>query len=270
MHTQSAAEYWTRAGSLTHTDPLGRTDLEIPSNVRIYLFGGTQHGPAGYPPSKGDGQNLANPGDYRPFLRSLLLALDRWSRDGTSAPASVFPKIAAGSLVDWKQDVVGFPKIQGVSFPKVIRQPALLDFGPRWLSEGIIDQQPPKAIASYVMRVPRCDADGNEIDCLSPPEVVVPLGTFTGWNLRSKQAGAEGELVSLTGSYIPFAKTRSEREAAQDPRRSLAERYESLDDYVAQFETCCQNLSHRGYLLADDVPHLVKLHRDRAAAAMKK
>ncbi len=268
MHTQSAAEYWTRAGSLTHTDPLGRADLEIPANVRIYLFGGTQHGPAGYPPSQGDGQNLANPGDYRPFLRSLLLAVDRWSRDGTPAPAGVFPTIAAGTLVDWKQSTVGFPNIPNVRFPLVIRQPSLLDFGPRWLSEGIIDQQPPKVVAPYVMRVPRCNPDGNELDCLSPPEVVVPLGTFTGWNLRSKKAGGENELLSLTGSYIPFAKTKSEREAAGDPRRSLAERYASVDDYATQLEACCRDLANRGYLLAEDVPQLVKLHRDRASAVM--
>jgi hypothetical protein len=52
MHTQSAAEYWHRAGSLVHTDPLGKTDAEIPDNVRIYSFGGTQHGPAPFPPTK--------------------------------------------------------------------------------------------------------------------------------------------------------------------------------------------------------------------------
>ena len=50
MHTQSAAEYWHRAGSLVHTDPLGTKDADIPDNVRIYSFGGTQHGPAAFPP----------------------------------------------------------------------------------------------------------------------------------------------------------------------------------------------------------------------------
>ncbi len=83
MHTQSAAEYWHRSGSLVHTDTLGRRDVEIPAGVRIYAFGGTQHGPASRPPGRGGADNLLNPADYRPFLRALLDALDAWVRDGT-------------------------------------------------------------------------------------------------------------------------------------------------------------------------------------------
>src|SRR5206468_12760581 len=66
MHTQSAAEYWHRAGSLVHTDPLGKIDVDIPKSVRVYAFGGTQHGPAADPPSRGNADNLVNPGDYKP------------------------------------------------------------------------------------------------------------------------------------------------------------------------------------------------------------
>ncbi len=268
LHTQSTSEYWNRAGSLSHTDPLGNEDSKLPSNVRVYLFGGTQHGPAGYPPSKGDGQNLANHADYRPFLRALLLTLDRWSATGEAAPPSVYPQLAEGTLVDWKPDAMNFPMIPGVNFPKVIRNPALLDLGPRWQSEGIIDQHPPVKRGLYVMRVPKCDADGNELSCLQPPEVAVPFGTFTGWNLRSKAADAEGELVSLTGSYIPFAKTKTEREAAGDPRLSLAERYSSHADFVAKFSAYCQKLASNGYLLADDLPKLIELHAERAKSVL--
>jgi hypothetical protein len=50
FHTQSSSEYWHRSGSLVHTDPLGKTDAEIPAEVRIYTFGGTQHGSgSGFP-----------------------------------------------------------------------------------------------------------------------------------------------------------------------------------------------------------------------------
>lgn len=268
MHTQSAAEYWTRAGSLSHTDPLGKEDAKVPDNVRVYLFGGTQHGPASYPPSKGEGQNLANHGDYRPFLRAILIALDRWAATGEAPPASVYPKIAEGTLVDWKQDAMNFPKIPGIHFPQVIRIPALLDFGPRWVSEGIADIQPPVQRGLYVMRVPKCDTDGNEVSCLLPPEVGVPLGTFTGWNPRSREAGAEGELVSLTGSYIPFAETKAEREAKGDPRLSLAERYPSHSDYIAKLSAYCRKLAAGGYVLEDDVPKLIELHGDRAKSVL--
>lgn len=263
MHTQSAAEYWTRSGSLPHTDPLAIRDATPPDNVRFYTFGGTQHGPAGYPPSKGAGQNLENPGDYRPFLRSLLLALDRWVLDGIPAPPSVYPTIADGTLVDWNQLATGFPKIPGVQYPLVIQQPDCLDFGPRWLDEKIADIQPPIPRGSYRVRVPRCGPDGNELGCLLAPEVAVPVATYTGWNLRSAAAGAENELVSLSGSYIPFARTKTVREANGDPRKSLEERYGSLHEYMTQLSAACEKLCDDGYLLPDDVDRIVELQRKR-------
>lgn len=265
LHTQSAAEYWTRSGSLTHTDPLGRRDVDIPDNVRIYLFGGTQHGPSSYPPGLGNGKNLANPGDYRPFLRALLLALDAWAAGGPPAPPSVYPTIRQGSLVDWKRKSTGFPDIPGVRYPGVIQQPAFLDFGPRWLTKRIVDQQPPVPRGDYRVLVPRCNPDGNELDCLSPPEVAVPAGTYTGWNLRSKQAGAENELVSLVGSFIPFPATKADRAKTRDPRRSLEERYQDLDSYLTLLKAECLRLQKSGYLLPEDVQRTVKLQRERQA-----
>jgi hypothetical protein len=74
MHTQSAAEYWHRSGSLVHTDPLGKRDAEIPANVRIYAFGGTQHGPAADPPPRGIGDKLTNPADYRNAIIGFRVA----------------------------------------------------------------------------------------------------------------------------------------------------------------------------------------------------
>lgn len=265
LHTQSAAEYWTRAGSLPHTDPLGLRDAVIPEGVRIYAFGGTQHGPAGWPVQRGTGQAPPNPADYRPFLRSLLLALDRWTREGIEPPPSIYPRIASGTLVDWRPVSTGFPQLPGIEFPEVIQQPHRLDFGPRWVTEGIIDLQPPRILGDYRVLVPRTDADGNDLGCLLPPEVAVPLATYTGWNVRSDQSAAAGQLVSLTGSYIPFPRTRTEREQTGDPRSSVQERYSSLETYTQKFAAACDQLKAAGYLLEEDCIRLTRLHRDRAA-----
>src|SRR5439155_11269761 len=116
MHTQSAAEYWQRSGSLVHTDPLRKKDADIPSNVRVYAFGGTQHGPASDPPGRGIADNLLNPGDYKPQLRALLDALDAWVRDGKEPPPSVYPRIDKGTLVGWSQKETGFPGLPGVRY----------------------------------------------------------------------------------------------------------------------------------------------------------
>ena len=67
MHTQTSAEYWHRSGSLVHTTPDGNADAEIPRNVRIYAFGGCQHGPGDGTipepgtPKKGITENPTNP-----------------------------------------------------------------------------------------------------------------------------------------------------------------------------------------------------------------
>lgn len=263
IHTQSTGEYWTRSGSLTHTDPLGCRDGQVPPQVRFYTFGGTQHGPSGWPVQMGSGMNLPNPGDYKPFLRALLLALDRWTKDGSPPPPSIYPKLSDHTLVDWNSAGTGFPNIPGVRYPEIIQQPGWLDFGPRWQTERIIDFQPPQFRGNYKVLAPRCGPDGNEVGCLLPPEVAVPVATYTGWNLRRASAGAEGQLVSLTGSYLPFPRTRADRERTGDPRKSIEERYSSVDDYVQQFKEVCQTLLSGGYLLEEDSVRLIQLHRER-------
>jgi hypothetical protein len=252
MHTQGAGEYWNRAGSLVHTDPLGTRDADIPANVRVYIFGGTQHSPAGFPPKPGLGENLPNPGDYRPFPRALLDALDAWVRDGTEPPASVYPRIATKTLVSWQQRHSGFPGLPGVRYPEVIHQPFALDFGTEFLTKGLITVQPPKVIGRYTVLVPKCDSDGNDLGTLLPAEVAVPLATFTGWDLRRREFGAEGALASLLGSYLPFPTSAAERAKRGDPRPSVAERYGSFEKYLQRFEQECDRLVAARYLLDED------------------
>lgn len=263
FHTQSTAEYWTRAGSLPHTDPLGTRDAPVPDNVRFYTFGGTQHGPSGYPPGKSQGVHLNNPANYKPFLRALLLALDEWVTKDVAPPPSVYPRIADGTLVPATAAATGFPAIPGAPFPAVIHAPLWLDWGPRWHTEQIIDVQPPRVRGTYTVLVPRCGADGNELGCLSPPEVAVPVGTYTGWNIRRSAAGAPGELVSLTGSFIPFARTKDDRAKTSDPRLSVKERYSSLAEYTQHVITVCEKLREQRYLTETDAERLPTLLTDR-------
>jgi Alpha/beta hydrolase domain len=257
MHTQSAAEYWHRSGSLVHTDPLGKRDADIPANVRIYAFGGTQHGPAGDPPSRGIAQNLANPGDYRPLLRALLDAMDKWVRDGKEPPPSVYPKIKDKTLVHWDQKSTGFTDLPGVRYPRVIQQPVFADYGPDFEAKGIIANEPPIVKGKYTVLVPRSGGDGNDLGCLLPAEVAVPLATYTGWNLRAKHVGAENALASLMGSYIPLPKNETERKASGDPRFSVPARYGNFDAYRKQFENACRLMMEDGYLLEEDARRLI-------------
>ena len=106
------------------------------------------------------------------------------------------------------------------------------------------------------------DADGNEVVGIRLPEVSVPIATYAGWNLTRK-GFAEGALCSVTGSTIPFAETRSEREATKDPRPSIEERYESHEAYVQAVEQAARHLVTKRLLLEDDVSVYVEMARQR-------
>lgn len=261
LHTQSSSEYWHRSGSLVHTDPLGRRDATIPPEVRIYAFGGTQHGPGNGLPAaaRGNGQLIGNPADYRPLMRALLVALEAWVKDGVEPPPSVYPKIADGTAAGWRESESGWQALPGVRYPTVIQRPEWLDRGPDFLTRRIAAIEPPVRRGEYVVRVPAYDSENRERGTLDLPAVAVPVATYTSWNLRHASIGAETELLSLAGGYIPLAKTADERRQNGDPRRSLAERYRDREAYQADYRAAIDRLVRERRLLEEDRPALESL-----------
>lgn len=257
FYIQTSTEYWTRGASLLHTDVEGRRDVALASNTRLYLVAGAQHLGAGAL-ERGPYQNLMNPlNDRPPVLRALLVALDGWATSGREPPTSRYPKIADGTLVDLATFGRMFPKIPGVNVPTTVYTPCRLDFGPRWESEGIADCIPPRVGEPFRTLVPAVGSDGNELAGVRLPDVAVPLATYTGWNLRARQAGAEGMLAPYQGSYLPFAKTAAERQRAGDPRRSVAERYPTREAYLSRYADAVRTLQSKGFLLESDAEALV-------------
>jgi hypothetical protein len=262
FYTNSSYEYWGRAASLIHTSPDGRADAKLPDNVRIYQFSGGQHGPAGFPPTRGGGRNLSSPNDYKWSMRALLVAMDHWVKDGTAPPASVYPRIAGDTLV--KPEVVQFPKIPGIEFPKRWHLAYRADYGPDFKTKGIVTNEPPKMAGKpYTLMVSQVDADGNETGGLRMPEVAVPLATYTGWNQFNGKAGPAEELTGGQGSFIPFPRTKAEREKKGDPRRSIEERYHDRDEYLGKVSAAAMKLIDQGYLLPGDMPRIMREAGDR-------
>jgi hypothetical protein len=258
IFTQTSTEYWTRGASLLHTDVEGKRDLELDPNVRIYLVAGAQH-LGGGPPDRGICQNPRNILDDRPpILRAMLVALDRWASEDKEPPPSRYPRISDGTLVDLETFRKSFPKIPGEGLPKAFYRPLRLDFGPRWYSHGIADVVPPRTGPPYRTLIPAVDADGNELAGIRLPDVAVPLGTFTGWNLRAAEYGAEGMLAGLHGSYLPFARTPQEQRQRGDPRLSVLERYPTREIYLARMTEAALRLQQEGSLLEADVVEILR------------
>ena len=106
--------------------------------------------------------------------------------------------------------------------------------------------------------MPAVDADGNVRAGIRLPDIAVPLATQAGWNYRDASIGAPDRLAGEIGSYIPFPRTRADRDRADDPRLSIEERYRNRDEYVGKFAAAALDLVERGYLLAEDVADLLK------------
>lgn len=248
MHLDTSSEYWHRSASLVVTDPSGVRDAEIPDDVRVYVFGGSQHSPARGPSDRG--QLAPNPNVYQPFLETLFLAMDRWVTDGSPPPPGVHPRIADGTLVGWEEDKAGWQALPGVRYPTSIQQPDVVDYGEEFVTKRRIDNHPPlRAGDRYGVRVPAFDDDNNELGVLRMPAVAVPVATYTSWNLRARAIGQPGALLGLAGGIVPFAKTRANREASGDTRRSVEERYGGFDAYLAETMRAAEALAAEGYLL---------------------
>ena len=212
IETNTPTEYWQKGASLLHTDPSGQHDLPLPDNVRGFLIAGTQHG--GRPGSPADhGPCVAprNPHDPSPAIRALLVALDEWVAFDRPPPDSRLPRIDNGTLVP--ADRLGFPAIPGLTPPTLANVVAPL---PDWTD-------PAEPASAYTPLVPAVDADGNETSGILLPDIAVPRGTYTGWNIY-KAPHPAGGLADRDGTFLAFAATRAEREAAGDPRPSMEER----------------------------------------------
>jgi hypothetical protein len=257
VHTMSDIEYWEASGRGDTTDPLGKYDLKLPSNVRIYEFSSNQHGGfspvAPLPTSTGICEQLPDANTYTYNIRALLVALEEWVANGTLPPPSLYSRIDHGSLVP--PDQVNFPQIPGVTGPAGILNTRFFYFrGPQYDTDdlsGIIAVEPPIPLVEYPALVPQGNADGNDIDGLRSHILQAPLGTYVGWNVRA--AGfSQGDACDLTGSYIPFAVTKAQRLASGDPRLSLQERYGNTAGYVSAVTAAVNSLVGQRYMLASD------------------
>jgi hypothetical protein len=256
FYTNTSYEYWSRAGSLIQTTPDGKRDLPLMDNVRIYLLAGLQHFTAPFPPTPPTepslaARNLPNPNPVFYFWRALFVAMDEWVRDGKSPPESRYPKLADKTLV--RREEVKFRAIHDVAPPERVHQALRLDFGPQW-KKRIITKQPPGIGKPFPVFVPQVDKDGNDLGGVRLPQLEVPLATYTGWNLRDPKTGMPKERVSFLGSWLPFAKTKTDN----DPRTPIAERYPSREEYLKKFAEAANKLAAERFLLRDDVDALVK------------
>ena len=271
-----AAEMWGLGLSPSFVGTSADRDIPLPENVRRYYIPSTPHGggaggftvtPANPPqcPGANFGRGLfaANPVPHTETVNALRIHFRNWVMKDAPPPASRYPSLANGNLVDPTKRAMGLPDIPGVpaGAPTGLVNPVLdYDWGPDFNyadGSGVPTRVPPGVKRAIRMKAPRADADGNELGGVPVVLRDAPLGTYLGWNIV---AGGfhKGKICNYAGGMIPFATTRAEREAAGDPRPSLEERYKSHEGYVEAVRRAASRAVAERFLLDADAAKLVE------------
>jgi hypothetical protein len=228
VSTNSAAEYWRGDAWLAHGDGVTRVDVDDAPEVRHYLLAGVDH--------LGELGSLAaamiphvNPpnglGAVAPE-RAIFAALDQWVRDGVEPPPSRVPRVDDGTAIDRREALARFAARSDASTP-----------GP--------DALPVGTGAASTAFVSALDDDGNEVAGIRLPQLVEPVATFTGWNVRPPIEGRPDLMPDFLGSRLPLS--------GDAPGARAADRAE----YEARARAAAAALVEERLLLADDVDVVV-------------
>ena len=282
-----SAEVWALKLTPEWVGTDGKADIPLPDNVRRYYLASSNHGGfivptpntmfnaslsgSTLPPPNCPGNNFGtaelapNVMPHIHTVNALRQHFRNWVMQGVPPPASVWPRLAKGELVDANKAAMGFPSIPGV--PPTIPSNFIMstldyDWGPKFNyndGAGVPTNLPPRIVQVINMKVPRVNADGNELGGVPVVLHDAPLGTYLGWNITAGGARPfhQGQICNYVGGMIPFAKTKAARTASSDPRLSLEERYKDHAGYVEAVKVAAANAVAQGFLLKADADLLI-------------
>jgi hypothetical protein len=249
MYIISSSEYWARNESLMQTTTDGKKAVALGADSRLYYFSGVPHAVRRAGAFTVAGKEAAYPYnanvDLADGMNAQLENLRLWAVDHVAPPATIAP--VPGSTLVAATDL-HFPAIPGIRVPTNPPPVWQLDLGRAYAREGILSE-PAKTGARYPLLVPAVDNDGNELGGWRGAMSSVPLGTYTAWDWKSPENAAFGYISGLNGAFIPFARTRVERLAANDPRLSIEERYGNREGFMKAATTSIDNAIAQRFLL---------------------
>jgi len=280
-----SAEIWGLKLGIEWVGTDAKQDIPLADNVRRYYIGSTMHGggiggfdtslpevaraakPVGCEGNNaGIGALPTNPMPHTETVNALTVHFRDWVMRNTPPPASRYPTLRERQLVEPHKIAMGFPTLPDLRAsmpePGFINPGLDYDWGPGFDpndGSGVPSNAVPPIKQVIKMLVPKVDADGNEIGGVPVVLRDAPLGTYLGWNIIAGGARPyhKDKLCGNAGSLIPFAKTRAERTANNDPRLSLEERYTDHAGYVAAVKKAAANAVAQKFLLQKDADALI-------------
>ncbi|MGV0983730.1 MAG: alpha/beta hydrolase domain-containing protein [Limnohabitans sp.] len=281
-----SAEVWALKLTPEWIGTDAKQDLPLPANVRRYYIASSNHGggaggfdtsvPGAALPKTGPmcpgnnfGQGLlpANPVPHKETVNALRLHFRHWVMKGTEPPASRFPLMTKNQMAIAEKTALGYPNLPGLR-PTVPERDFIMpvhdyDWGPGFKAvdgSGVPSNAPPKIKQVLKMYAPKVDADGNEVGGVPVVLLDAPLGTYLGWNVTAGGARPfhQGEICNYVGGMVPFAQNAADRQANNDTRLSLQERYGSHDGYVQAVQKATERAMKEGFLLPEDAQGLIE------------
>jgi hypothetical protein len=152
------------------------------------------------------------------------------------------------ALPDWPSPDGKINRLPDQEFGKTLRYQDL---------SGVLELLPPRIRGEIPQLVPRVDSDGNETSGIRSVQLMVPVGTYLGWNVQVS-GFSKGEGCGFAGGFIPFARTKAERLAAHDPRPSLQERYGTHERFVDRVRDAVESHRSAGWLTDRDAKRIVE------------
>ncbi len=181
-----------------------------------------------------------------------MVALENWVTKGIAPPASRVPSIAAGTAVVLCGGENA--KCEG------LRDPARPATASMRRSTGSIRRAARRGRLTQheLYGTPRFGSGCRRQRGRGHPAAANRGAARDLYRLERLQEAQPSELCDRDGSYIAFAKTKAEREAAGDPRLSIEERYGSRADYVAKVKAAADALVAERLLLPADAAAYVQ------------
>jgi len=277
-----SAEVWALKLTPEWVGTDGKADLPLPENVRRYYIASSNHGggaggfdtslPGVGLPKAGalcPGNNFGNavlpinPVSHTATVNAIRWHFRQWVSQGTTPPASVYPRLSDGTLARANKADLGYPNLPGLRAtlpePDFIMPVLDYDMGPGFNAmdgSGVPSVNPPRIKQVLPMWAPKVDADGNELGGVPVPLLGAPLGTYLGWNVTANGFHKD-QICNYIGGMVPFARTAQERAANKDTRPSLEERYGSHAGYVSAVRVAVEKAAKAGFLLPADAQEIV-------------
>ena len=287
-----SAEVWALKLTPEWVGTDAKKDLPLPSNVRRYYIGSSNHGggaggfnsslpgvglPATGPTCPGNNYGTgvlpANPVPHTETVNALRVHFRNWVMKGIEPPPSRWPKLADGTLVPANKQAMGFPTLPQlrptVPEPDFIMPVMDYDWGAEFNAmdgSGVAGHAPPPIRQVLNMYAPKVDKDGNELGTVPVVLLDAPLGTYLGWNITASGVRPfhAGQICNYVGGMVPFARTEQERRANNDPRLSLEGRYGSHEGYVNAVRRAAARAESEGFLLPNDAASLIRAAQESA------